>query len=95
MQRRDFTINAMAMNAKGEIIDPFNGREDLRNQLIRTVGNAKERFHEDALRMMRAVRFVSQLAFSLSDQTKRAIQQYGELLRHVSIERITVEFEKC
>jgi tRNA nucleotidyltransferase (CCA-adding enzyme) len=84
----------MAMNAKGEIIDPFNGREDLRNQLIRTVGNAKERFHEDALRMMRAVRFVSQLAFSLSDQTKRAIQQYGELLRHVSIERITVEFEK-
>lgn len=94
LQRRDFTINAMAMNAKGEIIDPFNGREDLRNQLIRTVGNAKERFHEDALRMMRAVRFVSQLAFSLSDQTKRAIQQYGELLRHVSIERITVEFEK-
>jgi tRNA nucleotidyltransferase (CCA-adding enzyme) len=94
LQRRDFTINAMAMNAKGEIIDPFNGREDLRNQLIRTVGNAKERFHEDALRMMRAVRFVSQLAFSLSDQTKRAIQQYGELLRHVSIERITIEFEK-
>ncbi|TYR79930.1 CCA tRNA nucleotidyltransferase [Priestia megaterium] len=94
LQRRDFTINAMAMNRKGEIIDPFNGREDLRNQLIRTVGDAKARFHEDALRMMRAVRFVSQLAFSLADQTKRAIQQHGSLLKHVSVERITIEFEK-
>lgn len=94
LKRRDFTINAMAMNEKGEIIDPFNGREDLRNQLIRTVGNPEERFHEDALRMMRAVRFVSQLAFSISDKTKRAISEHGNLLKHVSVERITIEFEK-
>ncbi|ASA95713.1 tRNA CCA-pyrophosphorylase [Anoxybacillus flavithermus TNO-09.006] len=94
LQRRDFTMNAIAMNEYGEIIDPFGGVEALKQRIIETVGDAAERFNEDALRMMRALRFVSQLGFSLSLKTKQAIIQYGHLLQHIAVERIAVEFEK-
>ncbi|WP_461200632.1 CCA tRNA nucleotidyltransferase [Anoxybacillus sp. TBDG-1] len=94
LQRRDFTMNAIAMNEHGDIIDPFGGTEALMQRIIETVGDAAERFNEDALRMMRALRFVSQLGFSLSTKTKQAIMQYGHLLEHIAVERIAVEFEK-
>ncbi|HEK9102186.1 CCA tRNA nucleotidyltransferase [Bacillus pfraonensis] len=94
LKRRDFTMNAIAMNEVGDIIDLFAGQDAIRKQEIVTVGNAAHRFQEDALRMMRGIRFVSTLGFSLEEQTKRAIEKYGHLLEHIAIERITVEFEK-
>lgn len=94
LERRDFTMNALAMDKKGRIIDLFNGIQAINDQLIETVGDAKERFHEDALRMMRAVRFVSQLEFSLHMSTKLAISENAYLLKHIAIERILAEFTK-
>ncbi|MFS0863376.1 CCA tRNA nucleotidyltransferase [Fredinandcohnia sp. 179-A 10B2 NHS] len=94
LKRRDFTMNAIAMSVDGEIIDPFGGTDSIKNRLIKTVGNPLERFSEDALRMMRAIRFVSQLSFSLCEETKLAITENASLLRKISIERITIEFEK-
>lgn len=94
LKRRDFTINALAMNTNGEIIDLFNGLEDLHNRVIRAVGNPEERFHEDALRMMRAVRFMSQLEFELESETQKAIEDNHELLKKISIERVREEFVK-
>jgi tRNA nucleotidyltransferase (CCA-adding enzyme) len=94
LKRRDFTMNAIAMDEHGQIIDPFAGQEAIQMKIIQTVGDAKERFSEDALRMMRALRFVSQLGFYLSEETKEAIQELAPLLAHISVERITVEFEK-
>ncbi|MCA1030489.1 CCA tRNA nucleotidyltransferase [Bacillus timonensis] len=94
LKRRDFTMNAIAMSSDEKIIDPYRGQDALKNKLIETVGNPKDRFGEDALRMMRAIRFVSQLSFSLEEQTRLAISQYSHLLKEISIERITVEFEK-
>ncbi|MEN1935380.1 CCA tRNA nucleotidyltransferase [Paenibacillus sp. 102] len=94
LKRRDFTMNAIAMNEEGAIIDLFLGQEAIRKQEIATVGNAADRFQEDALRMMRSIRFVSTLGFSLEEKTKYAIEKYGHLLEHIAIERITVEFEK-
>ncbi|WP_000819522.1 CCA tRNA nucleotidyltransferase [Bacillus cereus] len=94
LKRRDFTMNAIAMNEEGAIIDLFSGQEAIRKQEIATVGNAADRFQEDALRMMRGIRFVSTLGFSLEEKTKQAIEKYGHLLEHIAIERITVEFEK-
>ncbi|APH04628.1 CCA tRNA nucleotidyltransferase [Bacillus weihaiensis] len=94
LKRRDFTINAMAMDVKGQIIDYFHGQSDLAERVIRTVGIPAERFHEDALRMLRAVRFVSQLQFQLTDETKEAIRSNAHLLNKISIERKVVEVEK-
>lgn len=94
LKRRDFTINALAMNTHGEIVDLFDGLGDLKKHLIRAVGNAEERFHEDALRMMRAVRFMSQLKFHLEGQTKQALADHHQLLRKISVERIRDEFVK-
>ncbi|WAA13742.1 CCA tRNA nucleotidyltransferase [Fervidibacillus halotolerans] len=94
LKRRDFTINAIAMTKEGELIDPFFGQEDLKKQLIRTVGNPKERFQEDALRMMRAIRFVSQLSFSLEENTAKAVEEHGHLLEHIAVERKLIEFKK-
>lgn len=94
LRRRDFTMNAMAMNKDGEIIDPFDGRAALQNKVIKTVGDASERFHEDALRMMRAVRFVSQLSFAIDSETFQALKEHGKLLSFIAVERITTEFEK-
>lgn len=94
LKRRDFTINALAMTIDGEIVDLFEGKEDLNKQLIKAVGLPQERFNEDALRMMRAVRFASQLDFSIEQRTQTAILENSELLKYISIERIRVEFIK-
>ena len=75
LKRRDFTMNSMAMDKKGQIIDPFNGQKAIKNKMIETVGSAEKRFHEDALRMMRAVRFVSQLSFSIELNTSIALEK--------------------
>ena len=94
LKRRDFTINALAMDMHGDIVDLFNGIEDLKNHIIRAVGNPEKRFHEDALRMMRAVRFMSQLEFKLEEKTEQAIKDNHELLKKISVERIREEFVK-
>ena len=94
LKRRDFTINALAMNRTGEIIDLFNGLGDLQKHLIKAVGDPMKRFHEDALRMMRAVRFMSQLNFDLESQTKEAVSDLHQLLSKISVERIRDEFVK-
>ena len=94
LKRRDFTINALAVGIDGEVIDLFDGLADLRNKILRAVGNPHERFHADALRMMRALRFVSQLGFTMEPQTFEAIREYHSLLAKISVERINVEFVK-
>ncbi len=94
LKRRDFTVNALAMDTQGSIVDLFNGLGDLQSKLIKAVGDPLERFHEDALRMMRAVRFMSQLQFDLDEQTKAAIEELHDLLPKISIERIRDEFVK-
>ena len=94
LARRDFTINAMAMNKKGEIIDPFSGKKDLENKIIRAVGNPDERFNEDALRMMRAVRFATTLSFEIESKTTQAIKKNAIWLQAISKERIRDEFLK-
>ena len=94
LKRRDFTINALAMNAQGEIIDLFAGIVDLQQRQIRAVGVAADRFHEDALRMLRAVRFQSQLNFTIEKQTLAGIKTNAALLSHIATERIREEFIK-
>lgn len=94
LKRRDFTMNAIAMTKDGTLIDPYNGQEDIKDKIICTVGNAEDRFNEDALRMMRGVRFVSQLSFTLDKKTYEAIKRLAPLLQHISIERIYIEFMK-
>ena len=94
LKRRDFTINALAMDMHGDIVDLFNGIEDLKNHIIRAVGNPEKRFHEDALRMMRAVRFMSQLEFKLEEKTEQAIKDNHDMLKKISVERIREEFVK-
>ena len=92
--RRDFTINAMAYSHNKGIVDLFDGRKDLQNGIIRAVGDAKKRFDEDALRMLRAVRFAAQLGFKIDDDTFEAIKEKAKLLSKVSKERIFVELNK-
>lgn len=92
--RRDFTINAMAYNEEEGIIDIFGGLEDLKKGIIRCVGNAKERFGEDALRILRAVRFSAQLGFSIEEETKDGIVALAPTLQQISAERIQVELIK-
>ncbi|WP_281164964.1 CCA tRNA nucleotidyltransferase [Liquorilactobacillus sicerae] len=94
LKRRDLTINALAMDSAGQVIDLFNGLTDLRAGIIRAVGVPAERFHEDALRMMRTVRFASQLAFEIEPQTLAAIDQNAELLLKIAVERIHEEWQK-
>ena len=94
LKRRDFTINALAMDVDGNVIDHFDGLGDLDKHLIRAVGKAENRFHEDALRMMRAVRFMSQLQFTLEPETEQAISDNHELLSKISVELIRDEFVK-
>ncbi|HEX6922432.1 MAG TPA: CCA tRNA nucleotidyltransferase, partial [Bacillales bacterium] len=94
LMRRDFTMNAIAMSVEGEIVDPFSGKNDLDSRLIRTVGRAVDRFQEDPLRMMRAIRFTSQLSFRIEKKTIQALEQLAHELQHISVERITAEFEK-
>ena len=92
--RRDFTINAMAYNDKEGLVDIFGGMEDLKNQRIRCVGNARERFTEDALRILRAIRFAAQLGFEIEEETKEGIRQLAPNLASISAERIQVELIK-
>lgn len=94
LKRRDFTINAMAWNPRAGIIDEFGGMEDLDEGIIRCVGSPEERFSEDALRMMRAVRFSAQLGYEIEPATKAAIRKLAPNLNHVSAERIQVELVK-
>lgn len=94
LKRRDFTINALALAHDGNVIDLFEGLTDLKNRRLRAVGKAQDRFQEDALRMMRGLRFISQLDFQLEAKTKEAICSHAELLTKISIERICIEFEK-
>jgi tRNA nucleotidyltransferase (CCA-adding enzyme) len=94
LKRRDFTINAMAYNPRKGIIDLFHGMEDLKNRLIRCVGNASERFEEDALRILRAVRFCAQLDFHIEEHTRTAIINKAGMLRKISAERIRIELTK-
>ncbi len=102
LKRRDFTINAIALRVVGEkngpplneIVDPFDGRGDLERKLIRAVGNAQERFSEDALRMLRAIRLATEIDFVIEKETAEAIANHATLLRDISAERIRDEFTK-
>lgn len=91
LRRRDFTINAMAYNDKQGLIDIFGGMNDIANKTIRCVGDPEERFSEDALRMMRAVRFSAQLGYKIEENTKRAIEKLAPTLVNISAERIQSE----
>jgi len=94
LKRRDFTINALALNFDGEIIDLFGGLQDLKNKLIRAVGNPEERFYEDALRMMRAIRLACELNFEVEEKTLEAIKKNCELINYIAYERIRDEFNR-
>jgi len=94
LARRDFTINAIALGQEAKIIDPFNGQKDLENKIIRTVGKAEERFSEDALRMMRAVRFATTLNLEIEEKTGQAIKKNAFWLKAISKERIRDELMK-
>jgi poly(A) polymerase/tRNA nucleotidyltransferase (CCA-adding enzyme) len=93
LARRDFTINAIAYDdSKGQLVDPYKGQKDIEARVLRTVGVAADRFEEDALRLMRAVRLVAELEFALDTETAAAIQQKAPNLGHISKERIRDEF---
>ncbi|MEZ4156363.1 MAG: HD domain-containing protein [Candidatus Paceibacterota bacterium] len=96
LSRRDFTVNAIALdlNANDPITDPFEGQKDLKDEVLRAVGDPDQRFKEDALRLLRAVRFSAQLDFAIEQETFKAIKENAALLEHVSKERIRIEFEK-
>ncbi|HXF44012.1 MAG TPA: HD domain-containing protein [Candidatus Paceibacterota bacterium] len=92
--RRDFTMNALAMDLSGAVVDPFGGRDDIKAKVIKTVGAPKERFSEDALRLMRAVRFASELGFDIDKETARALKNNAGLLETIAKERVRDEFVK-
>jgi tRNA nucleotidyltransferase (CCA-adding enzyme) len=95
LQRRDFTINAMAYNiSKGQILDLYKGQGDLKDKTIQTVGNPDERFGEDALRMLRAIRFSAELGFTINIDTMNSLISNADLMNNVSRERIRDEFTK-
>ena len=94
LARRDFTVNAMAWNPKTGVVDAFGGREDLARGVIRCVGDAETRFGEDALRIMRALRFASVYGFAIEEETARAIHRLKDTLQDVAAERIRVELAK-
>ncbi|MCF6408210.1 CCA tRNA nucleotidyltransferase [Pseudalkalibacillus salsuginis] len=94
LSRRDFTINSLALDRNGGIIDPFGGKEDLEQGILKAVGTPSERFQEDPLRMMRGIRFVSILGFGFEETTYSALVENAFLLKKISVERIRDEFEK-
>lgn len=94
LKRRDFTINAMAYNEQNGMVDVFGGLQDIEDGIIRCVGSATERFDEDALRILRAVRFSAQLGFHIDDETLKAIKEKAHNLNNISAERIRVELNK-
>lgn len=95
LKRRDFTINALAYNQRRCVVDLFGGADDIKKGEIKCVGNPEERFEEDALRMLRAVRFACKTGFNLTDETKKAILKKAPLIKNVSKERIKAELEKA
>lgn len=94
LKRRDFTINAMAYNDEAGLVDIFGGLEDIRAGVVRCVGNPAERFREDALRMLRAIRFSAQLGYEIAPDTRAAIRELSSTLRKISAERIQTELVK-
>ncbi len=94
LSRRDFTINAMALDVKGDVIDPFAGRDDLAKKVLRTVGKASMRFAEDGLRMLRACRFCAQLGFTPDDELIQGIKEERKRMTGLSRERVLAEIEK-
>ena len=95
LKRRDFTVNAIAYSvSKDGLVDPYSGLSDIKDKVIRAVGNAEERFTEDALRILRAVRLATELGFTIEAETSTAIATKAELLEAIAVERIQVEFTK-
>ena len=94
LKRRDFTINALALDEAGNVIDLFAGLADLENQILRAVGTPSERFNEDALRIMRGFRFQAALGFDLDTDTFQAMKLCAPLLEKISVERTFIEFDK-
>ena len=95
LKRRDFTMNAIAYDiSKGQLIDLYKGQVDVKDKTIRTVGEPEDRFREDALRMIRAIRFSTELGFMINKETSDAIEKHAALLSQISIERISEEFRK-
>lgn len=94
IKRRDFTINALLMDKDKNIIDYLDGKNDINNKVIKTIGEADKRFNEDALRMLRCISFVSKLGFKIDKETYDSIERNKELLKNVSLERIKMEFDK-
>ncbi len=94
LARRDFTINSMAYNEDEGIVDPFAGREDIRRGVIRCVGEPEKRFSEDALRIIRALRFAAVCGFKIEDKTETAVREMAENLREIAMERVYAEFRK-
>jgi tRNA nucleotidyltransferase (CCA-adding enzyme) len=94
LSRRDFTVNAIAYNHEKGFIDPFSGFRDISDRIIRTVGNADERFQEDALRMLRAIRFSAQLDFNMDSTVLTSIKNNSHLIMNISRERIGDELTK-
>ena len=93
LARRDFTVNAMAWSPAVGLVDPFGGRADLEDHLIRAVGDPDRRFEEDALRVLRGVRFASKLGFAVEEETSASMHDHGSDLAHVAIERIAAEYD--
>ncbi|MDO4744954.1 MAG: CCA tRNA nucleotidyltransferase [Bacillota bacterium] len=94
LARRDFTVNAIACDAEGNLTDPFGGAEDIEAGIIRTVGDPEKRFREDGLRIMRGLRFAAVLGFEIEEETALAMARNKGLLKEISVERIFVEFKK-
>lgn len=94
LKRRDFTVNALALNSKGQLVDLFDGLKDIKDKMLKAVGSPGDRFTEDALRMLRAVRFACQLGFSVSYETTESILKNADLIKKISEERIRDEFVK-
>ena len=94
LKRRDFTINAMAIDKNLKIIDPFDGQKDLKAKIVKAVGAADVRFNEDALRMMRAIRIAAQLGFIIEEKTLKAISKNSKLINKIALERVRDEFLK-
>ncbi len=94
LERRDFTINAMAMGIDGTVIDPFGGMADMKRGIIRCVGDADARFQEDALRMLRGIRFAAAFGYRFAYGTWKALLRHRELLRHIAMERVGTELDK-
>jgi tRNA nucleotidyltransferase (CCA-adding enzyme) len=94
LRRRDFTMNAMALDIEGRLMDPFDGVSDIENGLLRCVGDAAERFQEDALRMLRCIRFAAQYGLRIEELTWSALLLQAPLLKHIAMERVRMELER-